>query len=175
VYCFEPSRHNWPALESIGDGRVHLVKLALSDRVGEAVLHSDGPGSELASLTKRDLALINIAFDHRETVATSTIDEFMREERISTLDYLKLDVEGHELMALTSAQQALRERRIRALAFEFGGCNIDTRVFFRDFWRLLTGHQYRIFRIAPFGRLWPIAQYSEIAECFQFSNYLAIL
>jgi FkbM family methyltransferase len=174
VYAFEPSRHNWRAIEAIGDARVHLVAAAVSNRAGSATLHSCAPGSPLASLALRRLDHVGIAFNEEETVTAVTLDGFIAEHGIENVAFAKLDIEGYELMALEGASSALRDHRIRALAFEFGGTNIDTRTYFRDFWHLLTGAGYRLFRIAPGGRLWPITAYSESLECFLLSNYLAV-
>jgi FkbM family methyltransferase len=173
IYAFEPSRHNWAAVEAIGDPRIRLVKAAVSDRTGSATLHTCAPGSPLATLAVRRLDHMNIAFDQSETVPTLTIDGFLATERIAEIAFAKLDIEGFELMALQGAAQALAAHRIRALAFEFGGCNIDTRTYFRDFWHLLTGFGYSLHRIAPGGRLWPVPAYTEAHECFLISNFLA--
>ena len=40
---------------------------------------------------------------------------------------------------------ALSTGAIRALSFEFGSGNINSRTFFRDFWELLTGYRYGIY------------------------------
>jgi FkbM family methyltransferase len=174
VHCFEPSASHWPEIAAIGDPRVRLVQAAVADSVGEAVLYSTEPGSVLASLTARDLSHMGLTFEHTERVRTLTLDSYLQSGAIERVDYLKLDVEGHELAALRGADAALRRKAINALSFEFGGCNIDTRVFFRDFWKLLTGHGYSLYRLAPRRRLWPVESYSEEAESFLFANYVAL-
>ena len=174
VHCFEPSASHWAGIEAIADRRVRLVRAAVAEREGEAVLYATEPGSVLASLTQRDLSHIGLDFAYEERVQTLSLDGYMREHGIDRVDYLKLDIEGHELAALGGAADALRRKAIGALAFEFGGCNIDTRVFFRDFWKLLTGHGYSLYRLAPRHRLWPIEAYSEEAENFLFANYIAV-
>ncbi len=173
IHAFEPSRHNWAAIEAIGDPRIRLVKAAVSDREGSAALHTCAPGSPLATLAVRRLDHMGIAFDQSEMVPTATLDGFIAAHDLAEIAFAKLDIEGYELMAFQGAAAALSAHRIRALAFEFGGCNIDTRTYFRDFWHLLTGHGYRLHRIAPGGRLWPVPAYTESLECFLTSNYLA--
>jgi FkbM family methyltransferase len=173
VHAFEPSAHLWPVIETIGDPRVNLVKQAASDREGDATLYTCAPGSPLASLALRRLDHMGIVFDQTETVETVMLDRFIERHDIAEIAFAKFDIEGYELMAFEGAARALSSHRIRALAFEFGGCNIDTKTYFRDFWRLLTGFGYRIHRIAPGGRLWPVPSYGEAQECFLTTNYLA--
>jgi hypothetical protein len=71
---------------------------------------------------------------------------------------------------------SLRAGTIRALSFEFGLNNIESRTFFRDFWDLLVPFGFSIFRIAPGGNLIQIHEYREELEYFKIvSNYVAVI
>ena len=88
---------------------------------------------------------------------------------------LKIDVEGHELDILYGSLYMLRNERIKMISFEFGGCNIDSRTYFQDFWYFFKENgMWSIFRIAPSGYLVPIQQYKEIYEQFCTTNFLVI-
>jgi len=174
VFTFEPSQTNIEILRArfASERRVHLLPFAVSDTEGEATLYSDTPGSGLSSLSKRDLNYRGLSFDQTETVRTVRFDDFWRSEMSSRdIDILKLDIEGHELAALQCSSDALRQTR--AIQFEFGGCNIDTRSFFRDFWNFFAEREFTLHRITPFGLL-PIVRYSERDEIFTTTNYIAI-
>jgi hypothetical protein len=67
----------------------------------------------------------------------------------------------------------LKGNKIKFIQFEFGGTDIDARVFFRDFYFLLSP-KYNIYRILKNG-LYPIKVYKESEEIFITTNYLAIL
>jgi FkbM family methyltransferase len=111
---------------------------------------------------------------HRRQVKVVRLDRALRERDIDRVDFLKLDVEGHELFVLHGLGDYLRERRVRALAFEFGAANVNSRTFFRDFWELLTSFGYRIERVAPGGATVPVRDYYETLEYFRgATNYLA--
>jgi hypothetical protein len=85
-----------------------------------------------------------------------------------------MDIEGHELFALRGAKNALKAGCIRALSFEFGSGNINSRTFFRDFWDLLTMYEYKIVRVLPGGKLYSVRAYNEDLEYFRgVSNYIA--
>ena len=174
IVTFEPSATNVAKLESRfgSDDRIRLVPAAVSREAGDATLFSDTPGSGLGSLTKRDLSFKNIAFETSETVQTVRLDDFWQTElNAAPIDILKLDIEGHELDALAGGQAALA--KTRALQFEFGGTNIDTRTFFKDFWDLLTAQGFTLHRITPFGTL-KIDRYTERDEVFTTTNYIAV-
>jgi FkbM family methyltransferase len=176
IYQFEPSPHNIEILREkfSKDSRIVLVPHAVSDRAGEADLFSDVPGSGMASLHKRKLDHANISFEESSHIATVTIDEIIEKYGISNIDFMKMDIEGHELAALKGAEKSLKASMISALSFEFGGCNIDSRTFFQDYWYLLTGLGYVIFRITPSGSTYRIRGYKETLEYFLTTNYIAV-
>lgn len=92
------------------------------------------------------------------------------------IDYVKMDIEGHELAALKGAAELFRDRRIGALSFEFGPGNVNSRTMFIDFYKLLRAHGFLVFRIMPGGRLKPIAEYDEDCEFYRGTcNYSARL
>ena len=64
--------------------------------------------------------------------------------------------------------------RVDAIMFEFGGCNIDSRTFFKDFWSLLVyQYQFSLYRLLPKQRLQYLSKYSETLEQFNYQNILA--
>ncbi len=174
IHVFEPAAANVDKLKSRfkDDEMVKVVPVALSDEVGAAALFANEPGSGMASLTKRKLDHLSISFESQEMVNTIRFEEYWRQELQSRrLDMVKVDVEGHELSVLKGFGSALAATEV--VQFEFGGTDIDTRTFFRDFWYFFHDAGFRIFRFTPFG-LQPITRYSEGDECFDFTNFLAV-
>jgi FkbM family methyltransferase len=174
ILAIEPSTHNHAEILAIGDPRLSLIRAALGSAPGEAMLHMDQPGSGLASLSKRNLDHVGLTMDEAEAVRLTTLDLLADEFKLQRIDFLKLDIEGHEWPALQGARRLMNERRISALSFEFGGANLETRSFFRDFWLLLGEAGFRIWRIAPGRGAEPIRRYHERLECFATTNYLAV-
>jgi hypothetical protein len=91
---------------------------------------------------------------------------------VGRIDFLKLDVEGHELSILRGASRLLAEGRVSMLQFEFGPANIYSRTYFYDFWSLLSG-SFDLYRIIPRGIV-PVRFYGEHHEVFLTTNYLAV-
>ncbi|HEY5220743.1 MAG TPA: FkbM family methyltransferase [Candidatus Paceibacterota bacterium] len=176
IYQFEPSAHNIQILkkEFGGDDRVELLPYAASDKSGAAELFSDVPGSGIASLYKRRLDHFNIEFKAGAPIEMKTVDDVIEKNVIEKVDFMKMDIEGHELSALHGASSALKNGTIRALSFEFGGANIDSRTYFQDFWYLLVPLGYRLFRILPAGSVLPVKNYTEMLENFRTTNYIAV-
>lgn len=174
LYAFEPSPRTFSLLQHAlpKESHVQLVNLGMGDKPGVAELFSDKEGSGLASVYPRDLSYHNINFTDHETIALTTLDLFCEEKGIATVDFLKLDVEGHELAVLKGGKKMFDEGRVKVVQFEFGGCNIDSRTFFRDFY-IFFAKDFVLYRILSDG-LRPIEKYSEKLEVFQSANYLAV-
>jgi len=107
-------------------------------------------------------------------VEINTIDNYCSENAINHIHLLKIDIEGHELDALAGAKRMFATKSIDIVTFEFGGCNIDTRTFFRIFWYFFSEVNLKIFRITPSGYLYPIESYKEIYEQFRTTNFITI-
>lgn len=175
LHVFEPSEGTYKKLvKNVGSlPKVHYHNIGLSNKKDSAILFSSEEKSSLASLYPRNLEHTTIDFSKKEKVTLNTLDAFCKENNISTIDFLKTDVEGHELKVFEGAEQLLSNKGIRIIQFEFGGCNIDSRTFFKDFYLLLQP-DYHLFRIVKNG-LVPLPRYTEDYEIFKSSNFLAIL
>ncbi len=176
IHCFEPASTTFQVLlqNSRKDRRIKLNNIGLGKERYETSLYYDSLGSGLASLTKRKLDHYNIDFSKFERVKIDTIDNYCRENSIDRIHLLKIDVEGHELDVLDGASEMFERKAIDIVAFEFGGCNIDTRSFFQDFYYFFQNVNMKIFRIAPSGYLCPINSYTELCEKFRTTNFLTI-
>jgi FkbM family methyltransferase len=180
IHCFEPGHDAFKALTAFSEklkrlgGGSRINNVGVGREPGTAVLHFDQAGSVLASLTKRKMEHFGIDFEESEQVEITTIDQYCQQHKIDHIHLLKIDVEGHEFDVLTGARDMFEANSIDMVSFEFGGTNIDTRTFFRDFWYFLTKYKLRIFRITPSGYLSPIDSYKEIHEQFAATNFVAI-
>ena len=170
---FEPSRTNIEHLNRrFGENhKITVNGFGLGSHDQDCTLYADTAGSGMASLTKRNLDHFGIDFDHAESVRIRRFDEYWEavlDKRM--IDLVKIDVEGHELEVLNGIGNAISF--INIIQFEFGGCNIDTRSYFRDFWHFFQQNKFDIFRITPFG-ISAVKKYSEMDECFVTTNFLA--
>lgn len=174
LHIFEPSALNIGNLtRRFGDNnKVIIHQKAISDQVGTFTLYSDSPGSGLGSLTKRDVSHHELNFSYEEQVSVGRFDEIYLEYMTDEIiDLVKIDVEGHELAVLRGFGKCIS--KVHMIQFEFGGCNVDTRTFFKDFWDFFAEKKFNIYRITPFGAQ-PIVKYTEQLEAFTTTNFLAV-
>ncbi|MFA5832073.1 MAG: FkbM family methyltransferase [Bacteroidota bacterium] len=176
LHCFEPGPDTFNLLvKNVKDIKnIKLNNIGISKEKGEASLYFNKSGSGLASLSKRRLDHFGIDFNKTEKIKLDTIDNYCFENTVNHIHLLKIDIEGHELDALLGACKMFEKKQIDIVTFEFGGCNIDSRTYFQDYWYFFREINMKIFRITKSGYLFPIKCYSEIHEQFRTTNYLAM-
>ena len=103
-----------------------------------------------------------------------TLDEYCRNNAVTSIDLLKIDVEGHELDVLEGARAMFSNTSVKFVQFEFGGCNIDTRTFIQDFFYFFKPFGFEIYRITPSGYCQHLPVYKETYEQFITTNFLAV-
>jgi FkbM family methyltransferase len=174
-FSLEPDPTCCAEIASLGLPNRRLLQPLLDAAKKPGVLHTSCPKGTTASLyPRKDTPSHYVTFSQIE-VPIVCIDEVVEEFQIDVIDFMKMDIEGAELDALLGATASLRAVKIRAIAFEFGCGNVNSRTFFRDFWDLLVPFGFSMFRIIPGGTLMPLAEYSEELEYFKdVSNYVAL-
>jgi len=133
LYLFEPSLLNYKRLnlQFAKEKNIKIINKALSNKNGFGFLYSEKSGSGLASLFKRRLDHFNTKFNIKEKIILTRLDNFLKNRNI-IIDYFKIDAEGSEIKILEGFGKFIG--KIKLIQFEFGGCNIDSRTFFQDFW-----------------------------------------
>jgi FkbM family methyltransferase len=175
IFCFEPAQDTFLKLKENTKNvpSITCVNIALGPSVRQSKLYSLVGESGLASVYNRHV------FSHEsheltsEAVQVKSLDIFCFEQKIDRINFLKLDVEGYEYEVLLGATDLLKRNVIQCIQFEFGGTDVDARVFFRDFYNLLSP-TYNLYRILQHG-LVELFSYDESQEIFLTTNYLAIL
>jgi len=100
VYAFEPEPSNFAKLkanlERNNVTNVIPLQLALSENEGEMRV-SSGAGSSV--ITQAGTG---------KSVKVTTIDNFVEANKLPRVDFIKMDVEGHELKVLTGAKETIK-------------------------------------------------------------------
>lgn len=174
-FLFEPQKVTYNHLKKKFKNypNIKIFNNGISDKNSSKLLYYDKKGSGLGSLYKRNLEHSNIKFDDHEKVELLSLSTLFKNEFSSKsfkVDFCKIDIEGHELAVLRSIKDNFE--KFSLIQFEFGGCNIDSKTFFQDFWYLLK-NDFNIYRIGLFGKIL-IKKYDEVDEAFVNTNYLAV-
>jgi len=176
LHCFEPSAKVFAKLEQRVGGKpgVTLHRVGLSDAPGEAVLHSSANEAEsgMSSLYDRKLDHVGIRLGQTETIHLTTIDRFCEAHGVERVHFMKLDCEGHELKVLAGGRRMIERGAVDMVQFEFGGCNLDSRTYLKDFFDVLTP-RYALYRVLRRG-VQPLPVYREQDEIFTTTNFLAV-
>jgi len=174
LYIFEPSKNTFYLLRQnlASYQNVKFFNFGFGENDETAVLYSDKNLSALSSVYDRKLEHVRIEMKFKEEIKLRRLSNFCLENGINHIHLLKLDVEGNEFNVLKGAEELVNARSIDLIQFEFGGCNIDSRTFFRDFYYFLKPN-YQIYRIVKNG-IAPITKYNESCEIFMTVNYLAV-
>lgn len=152
---------------NISASNVSMFNLGAGESDSKITLYTNQEGSSHASVYNRT----SNPFELKEEIEQRSLDSFCTEKNINKIDFLKIDVEGHEFSVLKGASNLLQEGKINFLQFEFGGNNVNSRTYFQDFYFLLKDN-YILYRIVKDG-LFKITKYTEISEIFTCTNYLA--
>jgi FkbM family methyltransferase len=177
IHAFEPSSAAFAELRTrfAATPSVVLNNFALGNEPGTQTLYYDVAGSELSSLYPRHVAHHGHHLTNSESVKVDTIDHYCQTHGIEHIELLKLDVEGHELEVLKGAAQMFASGHVATVSFEFGGCNIDSRTYLRDFFEFFSTHRMRLARVTALGHLQRITHYDESLEQFRTTTFVAVL
>ena len=176
LHCFEPSKSTFDRLAAQSfPVNVVINNFGLSSTSRQSKLFVFDEANGMNSLYRREgLEHLGLTSQRREeTIELQTLDEYCSRHDVFKIDYLKLDVEGHELEILRGANDTLNDGRIGIVQFEYGGCNIDSRVLLKDIFDFVQRLPYTVCKILP-EKVQQVPRYSQALENFQYSNWLLI-
>jgi FkbM family methyltransferase len=173
LHIFEPQPSCFEILRVKFESKAILNANGLGSENGELNLFYNRAGAEIASLYQQDIYnLSNKSMETCETIKILMLDDYIGEEKIEKIHFIKMDVEGHELEVLRGCNSILKSGIIDFIQFEFGVPNIYSRTYVKDFFDLLGG-DFEFFLIGP-NRLTKLMKYSPQLEVFATTNYLCV-
>lgn len=141
-FLFEPQQKLCETLrQKFGsDSRFNIIPLGVGSLEQELPLYSFNNIHTLSSLYPNFKG--NIAATAMESIHIIRLDQFIQLHGITSIDLMKIDVEGHELEVLKGLGTYLTDGSIKKIQFEFGSFNISDRTYFKI---LVIGPISRIF------------------------------
>lgn len=172
VHAFEIVPRTFEVLRSSCEGIAAIVlnNTGLDEQPGEVAVNVVGGGGKLSSAYPRDPALG--AVDETVPCKVTTLDAYIEEQGITSVDFLKIDAEGMDHRVLKGAQAALGRGMVNALQFEYGMVAVETRFLLKDFFELLSRHGFVVGKIFPTHV--DFRSYHRSMEDFIGPNFLAV-
>jgi FkbM family methyltransferase len=173
IHAFEPNPECFAQLKLRQSELTVCRPFGFSHSRGEVDLYlpCSEPTSQHASLYQDVIEVLHGQSAHAIRARMETLDDYLVEQKLARVDFLKIDTEGSELAVLKGARRALAERRIGIIQFEFNEMNIVSRCFLRDFRAVLPHHEFS--RLVRSGLL-KIPQTPLRSELFAFQNIVAL-
>ncbi|MHA3098249.1 FkbM family methyltransferase [Acinetobacter brisouii] len=88
------------------------------------------------------------------------------------MDFIKIDIEGHELKAFEGFECYMDSSFIDYIQFEYGGVNLDSHTSLMEIYNFFKKRGFSIAKLMPNGLL--IRDYQPWMDNFMYSNYVAI-
>jgi len=127
VYCFEPVSATYQILVDNLGGNKHVKSfhcaLGEETRTQTMYFQEDPQWNSLASSVNKPRA----ESERGETVQVITLDGFLSDHGINTIDLLKIDTEGYELAVLKGAKRSFKVGRVALVLAEVTFDNNDSR------------------------------------------------
>ena len=119
-----------------------------------------------------DIEGLPIGSDQQQKIELVRGDDFIKDNQIDSIDFLKLDVEGAEYDALLGFENAIKHGTIKAVQFEYGYINISTKKLLVDYYNFFEANGYIVGKIFP--KLVEFRKYHFKYEDFIGPNFIAV-
>jgi FkbM family methyltransferase len=169
IFAFEasPVTFVWLKNNLAGTPAVTMFNLGLYNSEGTLdFMQNDDDGLSSLIPTKEN------ADAEKMTVEVTTIDDFVRDQKLTHIDFLKIDTEGADYAVLQGAVEMLRAGKINIIQFEYGFVSVDTKNLLKDYYELLTTHGYVVGKIYPSSV--EFRDYDRTMENFIGPNFIAV-
>jgi hypothetical protein len=108
-----------------------------------------------------------------EQITVERSDTYCRRHKITHIDILKIDAEGHDMEVITGARDMLEKGEIDILQFEYNRRWIDARHFLQDAFHFMMPLGYCLGKLTPRGVEF-YDQWDFELETFREANFVAV-
>jgi len=176
IFAVDPLPKNIQILKKrfAGHDSIHTLQFAMSDSVREASFFSNVDDSQSGTDSLYNMNQIGYSPNLQEVkVQCTTLSRLTQEQNVGKIDFLKVDVEGHELFVLKGAQSLLAEGKIDFIQIEFGHAARAAGVYLHDIVKFMADFPYEIFVIKPQGFM-PLNFTPFTENRYSYINFLLV-
>lgn len=147
------------------------LNFGLSSEAQTALLHKTyHPACYLASMVPQSGARVGVSIDHTEEARFLTGAALMPMECVDHIDWLKIDVEGHECAVLDGFADRLST--VGVVQAEYNDAAVERGIMFRDLWDRLVP-QFEVYRLDVDGTVTEVED-PESEEGGEQRNYVGV-
>ncbi|WP_373033600.1 FkbM family methyltransferase [Sulfurovum sp.] len=174
VHLFEPTHSCFNIIKEKfrNQSNMTLNNFGISNFDEHATIYYDKEQSGLASLYQRNLDSYNLKMNQSEEIVLKRVDKYIEQKNIQHIDFIKIDIEGHELKAFEGFGKYLNADFIDYIQFEYGGANLDSHTSLMEIYKFFEDRNFKIAKMMPNGL--EIRSYQPYMENFNYSNFVAI-
>ena len=143
IHAFEPFSATRQMLEArfTTNASVAVHACAMSNRPGAATLYANHAGSGTNSMHP-------VSGKHQESIAVTTLDEFLTQQNIDTVTFAKIDVEGFDGLVLEGARGSLAKGVFDLVQFEYNWRWLLNSQSLKNVFQLIEDLPYRLGKLA---------------------------
>jgi FkbM family methyltransferase len=178
LHCFEPSKNTFIKLQKRisldkGQNKFHLNNYGLSNIDEELELHIYNETGGSNSIYFNDQFSDNKDIVKKEKIRLRKLDDYIKENKIKKIDFLKIDVEGHESNVINGCVESLKSGIIKSIQFEYNNYWFKSDTKLLEMLKFLELYDYEFYRLTPWGKI-KIRRFKPNLENYKHSNYYAV-
>jgi len=166
VHYFEPVKHYIEEISKkpTNNKRAFYNNFGLSNEDKEAFYY---PGFE--SFCDRVVSLGRSDESNKILLKLRKAKDYMIENNVDKVDFLKIDTEGYELHVLQGFEELLS--KVDIVQFEYGGCYMDSNVKLIEVIQLLESYGFHKFAYLTHWGVYPL---TDFADHYNYSNIVCV-
>lgn len=173
LHCFEPVFETFNVLRARlkdppKESKVVLSNKGLSNKEEKIEINIYANLAGTNSLYER----VGLSILEKQASEFITIDSYIKRNNIDVVDFIKVDVEGHEVKVIEGAQNTIANDKIKCIMFEYGKTFYDANAKLEEVFNYLS-NSFNIYRLTPWGKI-KIKKFSVKLENYQYSNYVCL-
>jgi FkbM family methyltransferase len=171
IVAFEPASDNFEFLTKRFKSQENVtpINCAVSDTIGLCTIVIGGELSGSNSVYRSNLEIV----DKVEETNCVSLDAFAKENGFREIEYIKIDVEGHELSVLKGATEILSLNSVRFLQWEYNKTWLASKSSLKEVFELLQKFNYQILKLRQSDCL-HYPSYTIALDNYCYSNWIAV-
>ena len=169
IHLFEPAFDTYSFLQNKFENcpiKLNINNLAVSDQIGTKNFYISGKLSAVNTMHPTESCSIQV-------VKVVTIDEYISNNNITHIDFIKSDTEGFDCKAIFGAEKALKAGIIDIWQFEYNHRWIDSKNYLKDVFKFVEDKGYMVGKLCE-KNIQIYSEWSPELERFFEANYVII-